>query len=396
MNLASSLYCAYSFFAIFCSQLYIRMSQPAIYSIGTAVPPHRIAQEDHYSILASANGLSRAEGLTLRAIYAKSGIEYRHAVLEEFALPDAPDNIIWHPAGEVAPAGVAARMQVYEEYAPAVATEAVKNCLSRLPSLEADAITHIVTFSCTGMSAPGLDIQLVESLGLRRSVERTCINFMGCYAAINALKSAYHIARSEPDAVILIAGVELCSLHYQKTNETAQMVANALFSDGAAAAIVSGRELEEARSHPALCLKTFYSEFEESASQDMVWRIGNSGFDLRLTPDVPQVVRGNIRGLIDRLLAKAAMSQQELDYYAIHPGGVKILEACEAALGISKAQTESSYAVLKAYGNMSSVTVLFVLKSYMDAMSRTEAGKSILACAFGPGITMESMIATTC
>jgi predicted naringenin-chalcone synthase len=372
------------------------MSNPVIHSIGTAVPPNKIAQEVHYEILQSANGLNRAEKLMLRTIYAKCGIEYRHSVLAEFGRADEPEHVIWHPAGEQDSTSVARRMEVYEEYAGGLCSEAVRDCLGKLPSLKPEQVTHVITFSCTGMYAPGLDIELVEQFGLSRSVERTCINFMGCYAAINALKSACYIAKSEPDAVVLIAGVELCSLHYQKSNEANQMVANALFSDGAAAAVISAKELEPDRVHPAFYLKTFYSEFEPSAASDMVWRIGNAGFDLRLTPEVPAVVSGNIRALVDRLLQRAGMQQEQVDYYAIHPGGTKILEACESALNVSREDNARSYGVLRDYGNMSSVTVMFVLKSYMDSLPKDEVGKNILACAFGPGITMESMIVSTC
>jgi predicted naringenin-chalcone synthase len=372
------------------------MTYPAIHSIGTAVPPHKIAQEAHYDILASANGLNRAEKLLLKTIYAKSGIQYRHSVLAEFGLEDQPEHIIWHPAGHQPSTPIARRMEVYEQYAVGLCGEAVQKCLADLPSVKAADITHVITFSCTGMYAPGLDIELVEKFGLQRNAERTCINFMGCYAAINALKNAYHISRSEPDAVVLICGVELCSLHYQKSNEPNQVVANALFSDGAAAAIISSKDLNADGNHPSFCLKSFYSEFEPNAASDMVWRIGNAGFDLRLTPEVPAVVSTNIRMLVDKALQRTGLTQDQIDHYAIHPGGVKILEACETALGISREDNAASYAVLREYGNMSSVTVLFVLRSYMESLSRAEKGQHIFACAFGPGITMESMIVSTC
>jgi len=372
------------------------MTNPSIQSIGTAVPAYKISQDLHYNLLAAANGLSRAEQLSLKMIYSKCGIEFRHSVLNEFATADQSENRIWHPSGQIPNTPVAERMAVYEEFAAGLCAESVRDALHYLPNFQAREITHVVTFSCTGMYAPGLDIQLVEELHLERSVERTCINFMGCYAAINAFKAAWHIARSQPDAIILIAGVELCSLHYQKSHDPNQMIANALFADGAAAAIISSRELDAKRSHPAFCIRNFYSEFEQSASEDMVWRIGNSGFDLRLSQEVPNVVRENIKALVDKLYEKAGLRQEDIDYYAIHPGGVKILESCEAALGINKQDTNASYEVLRENGNMSSVTVMFVLKKYMDTLPAYETGKNILACAFGPGITMESMILRTC
>ena len=372
------------------------MNQPQIQAIGTANPANKIQQDIHYSILESANGMSREEKLILRKIYSRSGIEHRHSVLQEFSEADNAAHQVFHPSGNYKNTPVSKRMEIYEEHAAGLCETAAMECFAQLPELKKTDITHLIAFSCTGMYAPGIDIQLVEMLGLNRNVERTCINFMGCYAAINALKAAYHIARSEPDAVILLAGVELCSLHYQKSNEPNQVVANALFGDGAAAAIVSAKPLQQDGSGVHFGLKNFYAEFEQSASNDMVWRIGDSGFDLRLTPEVPNIVRDNIAPLLDKLFKKTGLSKDEISYYAIHPGGTKILEACEQALEISKEANGVSYQILKDYGNMSSVTVLFVLREYMRRLNADDKGKNVLACAFGPGITMESMILEVC
>jgi predicted naringenin-chalcone synthase len=215
---------------------------------------------------------------------------------------------------------------------------------------------------------------------------------MGCYAAINALKTAYHIARSEPDAVILLAGVELCTLHYQKNSDSNQLVANALFADGAAAVVVSAAPMENAKGNARYSLKNFYAEFDQSAANEMVWRIGDSGFDLRLTPEVPSIVRENIAPLLQKLFQKTGIGKDEIAYYAIHPGGTKILEACEQALEIGKEENDVSYKILRDYGNMSSVTILFVLKEHLSRLTASDKGKNMMACAFGPGITMESMI----
>lgn len=370
------------------------MIQPRIYAIGTANPEHKISQEHHYSILESANGMSREERLALRKIYTRSGIEYRHSVLSEFSDADKETNEVFHPSGKYENATVSKRMEIFEANAADLCKAAAQDCFNQLPELKLADITHLISFSCTGMYAPGTDIQLVESLGLDRSVERTCINFMGCYAAINALKSAYHIARSQPEAVILLSGVELCSLHYQKSSNPNQIVANALFGDGAAAVVVSAKKLQATGIN--FSLQSFYAEFENSASKEMVWRIGNSGFDLHLTPEVPNVVREHIEPLLQKLFQRTGIRQEDIDYYAIHPGGTKILEACEQALAIPKERNEVSYKILRDYGNMSSVTVLFVLKEYMSRLTEADKGKKVLACAFGPGITMESMILEVC
>lgn len=368
------------------------MNEPNLLAIGTATPANKIAQEQHYSVLETANGMSREEKLILRKIYNRSGIEHRHSVLAEFSSSDTPENVLFHPSGDYENTNIARRMEVFEEHAATLATKAAKNCLEQLPSLTKDSITHVIAFSCTGMMAPGIDIQLVETLGLNRNVERTCINFMGCYAAINALKTAYHIARSQPEAVILLAGVELCTLHYQKNKDPNQVVANALFADGSAAAIVSSKRYENNTGNQHYQLKSFYAEFEQSAANDMVWRIGNSGFDLRLTPEVPNIVREHIAPLLEKLFLKTGISKKNIDFYAIHPGGTKILEVCEESLNITKADNEVSYSILRNYGNMSSVTILFVLKEYLKKLKLEDVGKNMMGCAFGPGITMESMI----
>lgn len=372
------------------------MNSPRIHAIGTATPTHKIAQQHHHSILEAANGLTRMEKLVLHRIYKNSGIESRHSVLPEFSDNDHAENVIFHPSGKYENTSIAQRMQVFEQYAAPLVQQAAEDCFAQLKSFDKQAITHVIAFSCTGMYAPGIDIEVTERMGLRRSVERTCINFMGCYAAINALKTAYHIARSQPEAVILLAGVELCSIHYQKSNEPNQMVANAIFGDGAAAVIVSSKDMEKTDDAVSLCLKDFYAEFEQSAAGEMVWRIGNAGFDLLLTPEVPRVVRGNIEPLINKLFERNNLSKEDIDYYAIHPGGVKILEACEQALGMDKDDNEVSYSVLRDYGNMSSVTVLFVLREHIRHLKEEDKGKQIMACAFGPGITMESMILSVC
>ena len=337
--------------------------------------------------------MDRAEKLKLKKIYSRSGIEYRHSVLEEFGKDDHPDNLLFHPSNHRAETSVAQRMTLFEKHAASLCADAIHNCLKVLESFSVSDITHLVTFSCTGMYAPGLDIQLVESIGLNRNVERTCINFMGCYAGINALKVAHHIVRSQPDAVVLLAGVELCTLHYQKNIGQDQVIANALFADGAAACIVTARKLKKKQQSATLKIQSFYSEFEPAGMNEMVWRIGNFGFDLKLSVYVPGLIKEGISSLVEKLYKQAKISSSDIDYFAIHPGGIKILEACEESLNITPEQNSISYDVLRNYGNMSSVTIFFVLNKYMELMRQADKGKKMLVCAFGPGLTMESMLA---
>ena len=367
------------------------LNSAIIQSIGTAVPPFKISQELHHYILESANGISRGERLLLRNVYKNSGITSRHSVLEEFGNSDAPDNKIFHPAGKSAQVSISRRMEIFESFATELCSEAVTDCLKNF-SLNSAEITHLITFSCTGMSAPGVDISLIEKLSLSRSIERTCINFMGCYAGINALRMAKYIVTSQKDAVVLLCGIEICTIHYQKSMSQDQLIANAIFGDGAAAAIITSTDYKANRLNPGLILDKFYSEYEPSGINEMAWRIGDFGFDLKLSTYVPTLIQNNIAGLISKLFEKAGLNQKNIDWYALHPGGVKILEACEKALNISKQDNSYSYDVLNEFGNMSSVTIFFVLKKYFEKLTTDDSGKNILSCAFGPGLTMESMI----
>jgi alpha-pyrone synthase len=364
-----------------------------INSIGTAVPRFKISQSHHHSILESANGLNRLERLKLKTIYHKSGIDFRFSVLEEFNNEDLPQNEVFHPAGNTSPVPVSKRMEIFDRHASLLAAEAVRACLSNLPSFKLSDITHLITFSCTGMSAPGVDIQLVEILGLRKNVARTCINFMGCYAAISALRLAQSICNADVAATVLLAGVELCTLHYQRSMEDDQILANALFADGAAAAIVSSKSFIKSKSFK---LENFYSEFESAGKSEMVWKIGDHGFDLRLSSYVPGMIKDHISPLIDRMFTSAHLTKDDVSYYAIHPGGIKILEACESALQITKEQNAIAYNVLRNFGNMSSVTILFVLNQWMNTFTEEDSGKKMLSCAFGPGLTMEAMLLEIC
>jgi predicted naringenin-chalcone synthase len=369
------------------------MNHPSIYSIGTALPPYKIAQSAHHDILQSSPDIGRKQKLQIRKIYSRTGIEYRHSVLEEFGRQENADNILFFPTDQHKMTPVSKRMQIYEDCAADLCMDAVKDCLSGLEDFDIARISHIVTFSCTGMYAPGLDIQLVERLSLGKNVERTAINFMGCYAAINAIKSAYYIAKAEPDAVVLIVGLELCTLHYQKNETEDRIVANALFADGAAAAIISSSHIDKTDSGCILSLDSFYAEFESGGREEMAWRIGDYGFDLKLSSYVPDLIEKNIHQMMQKIFDRAGITQDDISFYALHPGGVSILEACEKALGISKEQNKISYDILRDHGNMSSVTILFVLKEYLKKFTKADAGKKLLGYAFGPGLTMESMLA---
>jgi predicted naringenin-chalcone synthase len=211
---------------------------------------------------------------------------------------------------------------------------------------------------------------------------------MGCYAAFNALKLAHHITKADPESCVLMLCLELCTIHFQKGVHRDTLVSNALFADGAAAAIVRS----EAPAHPSVKLKSFHCDLALDGKKDMAWHIANHGFEMTLSSYVPKAIGGGIKSLTDNLLKKINLKREDVQHYAIHPGGRRILEVIEEALGLSKEDNCHAYEVLRDYGNMSSATVLFVINSILQTLTSAHNGNNMLSFAFGPGLTMESLL----
>lgn len=362
-----------------------------ISAIGTANPKYRIPQNDIYKFMLKAFRLNDTNAARLKQIYDHSGIDFRYSVIPDFGETESSNNTFFGKNEDFEPfPGTRERLSIYKDTASSLATEAVNICLKNHTEIRLTSITHLITVSCTGMHAPGIDIEMVEKLGLNRHIERTCINFMGCYGSINALKVSDYICRADPKAKVLIVSVELCTLHFQKENTLDNWVANSLFSDGAAAVIVENSKSINAQKK-VLLLDTFYSEFLNEAKNEMGWYVGDAGFEMKLTSKVSKLIFKHIRSISNKLLSKANLQFHEISRFAVHPGGRKILEAAENALGFSSAANRFGYDILKDYGNMSSATILFVLKKLMDDPEGVDR-ENILGFAFGPGLTVESMI----
>ncbi len=359
-----------------------------ISSIGTAVPPTRINQTATAEFMIRHLGLDDPSQKLLSVLYRASGIQHRHSVISDFAsnLEDFtffPKNDTLEPFPKVGE-----RMRLYEREAIKLSLASVKDCIPK--GFDLQSITHLITVSCTGMYAPGLDIDLVEQLGLRSDIQRTSVNFMGCYAAFNALKIANHIVQSNESANVLVVATELCSIHILKNRDEDSLLSNALFGDGSAAVLVQG----ERKDISQLELSAFYADLAPTGREAMAWKIGDYGFEMKLSKEVPAVIKDGISELTQKLLSKLNLSVDDIDQFAIHPGGKRILEVIEEELNISKAANEPAYEVLKNYGNMSSPTVLFVLKSILQRLAPKNQEDKILSFAFGPGLTLESLLLT--
>ena len=346
--------------------------------VATAVPEfdvHRFFLRYGASLLANdAPRLALFERMVSLA-----GIEHRYSC---FAPADDPSGGAIDRDGTSVQgsfASTARRMDMFETAAPELAEIAVNKLLA---GEDSSLITHLIVTSCTGFSAPGIDLELVQRCGLRTSVERTIVGFMGCYAAINALKLSRHIVRSDPKARVLIVNIELCTLHLREATELEKLISFCLWGDGCAASLVTGEQ-------HGLLLESFHAIVVAERKDLMRWRIRDDGFDMVLSGLVPGAIRETLRNQHPAILG--GRPPGEIDLWAVHPGGRSVLDAVERALKLEPNALAASREVLRQNGNMSSATVMFV----MAEMLKEQSGLLGCGMAFGPGLTTETMMFRT-
>mgnify|MGYP002622388006 CR=1 FL=1 len=360
------------------------MTHLHLQGIGTALPPHRLTQAEAVELHASFCGFDAKKSRTLRALYRRSGVDTRHSVLLDDSRGDLAARQRFYPPssgnGDLGPTTVA-RMAAYETHAPPLAVEAAREALEA-GGVSPDEVTHLVTVSCTGFMAPGVDSAIVHELGLGAAVRRTHVGFMGCYGALAALRVVDSILRAEPEAVPLLCSVELCTLHFSYAWDPELLVANALFSDGAAAAV--GR----AGTPGAWKVVATGTHLLAEAEDAMTWRIGDHGFRMTLSPTIPDLIEGTLRPWLEGWLRDQGLALADVASWAIHPGGPRIVSSCRRALDLPREATAVSEEVLSECGNMSSATVLFILQRMAD---RGVEGPCV-ALAFGPGLAIEATL----
>ena len=340
--------------------------------IATAVPEHDV--HDAFVVFAEQMLVNPRLRAVFRRMVSRADIAHRYSFLDA---QRGSGHFSSHDAREFYRQGnfpnTAQRMKLFEQTAPLLMRKAV----DRLALNEKDrsGITHVLVTCCTGLYAPGLDFEIVDHLGLAPGVERTMVGFMGCYAAINALKLARHIVRSDPNAGVLMVNLELCTLHFQETQDLEQVLSFLVFADGAAASLITAGE-------QGFALDSFKAVMVPETKGLITWKIRELGFDMLLSGQVP--------GELGRALHEGELMAERdgIDLWAVHPGGRSILDAVEKGLDLPADALAASREVLSRYGNMSSATVMFVLREIME---RAQAGQSGCAMSFGPGLTAETM-----
>ncbi len=351
-----------------------------IQSIGIAEAPFKHAQKDILSFMLDMYPEHFDQQDKVARLYDRSEIETRYSAVEDFSLPKSKRNFFL-PEKEP---DIALRMKMYFDIAPELAKKAILHCVQTREQLE--QITHLITVSCTGISAPGLDIMLMRDLNLSPNIHRTSVNFMGCYATIHALKMADAFCKADKNAKVLVVSVELCTLHFQNICDMDQIAASLLFGDGAAAAIISNEQ-------GPFIIDQFYAEVNLQAFEDMSWNITSNGFLMSLSSYIPAIIAEKIEPMLEKALNQVHLKRHEIKHWAIHPGGKKIIQEVAKALGLTEEQTRVSKSVLKDYGNMSSATILFVLYRMMSSVHIEN--EHLFCAAFGPGLTIESMTLRT-
>ncbi len=366
-------------------------------SLETAVPPTVLIQHQARDVFAEQPGLTRLGSRLVRTCFDSAAIDTRHTAVSELTLDAHPDNprFFDHDAGLVLNPSTKSRNELFATEATKLFIEAAKAAVGNCPGLDLADITHVITVSCTGFFNPGPDYKVVRALGLSPAVQRYHLGFMGCYAAFPALRAARQFCEADASAVVLVICAELCSLHLRTSNDPDTIMGSAIFGDGAAAAVVSARE--PAPGQTALTLDHFETVLTPVGEEAMAWNIGDQGFEMVLGSYVPHIIEEHITGALEPLLARVPglgdRPYSDIPLWAIHPGGRAILDKVESKLELREEQMIPARETLRKYGNMSSSTVLFVLKHIMD-MAPTAEAERICSMAFGPGLTVETALFT--
>jgi len=440
--------------------------------IATAVPEIWHSQQYTMNFMKKHLAKDRMTSMILHRLYTNSGIEKRYSVIDEIGegggrgifVDKETDTLLSPPTG--------VRNEIYTEHARKLFVRAARRIFEDRPEISPDIVTHVITVSCTGFYAPGPDLDIVQALGLPASTQRLHVGFMGCYAAIPALRTANAYVKADPDAVVLVVSAELCTLHLQFDSSTDSLLSGCVFADGCAAALVSSRmdfsnhneprktrpdpadfhhdELVDVqstssqkmsdgvtdvkkieaisngsksatdRTKPLLRIDGLFTTVTPNGAEHMAWSIGSNGFDMVLTSYIPDLISSNLNGVLQPIWDQCGLNPDNIDIWAVHPGGKAIVDKVQQQLELHDSQLTASRTVLRDYGNMSSATILFVLKNLMDASVDAEnsdnpsveenqpavvetaskatsndgSPKQVLAMAFGPGLTVETMLLT--
>ena len=350
----------------------------AIIGLGTASPVHRIPQESGVQVVGVKSCIDSKQIRKVEAIYRRTGVSTRGSVLL-----DNPTTMSFYPAAtdsDFRGPTTQRRSERFMEEAPRLAIGSAFQALHHA-KIDPHDITHLVTVTCTGFCAPGIDISLIDELGLPATTQRIQVGFMGCHGAINGLRAAKGLVAQDQNANVLMCSVELCSLHYQYGFTADRIVSGALFADGSASAILAHSE----RNSSMGTLLATGSKLVPNCRDEMTWKIGDFGYEMTLSAKVPLIIEESLNSFLEVWLSQQGLQATDVGGWAVHPGGARILRAVENAMSLKSDALAISRQVLAEHGNMSSATMLFIINRFVEM----KLPKPWLMLGFGPGLEIE-------
>jgi predicted naringenin-chalcone synthase len=360
-----------------------------IISIGTAVPEFGTSQSSVLGFMQAAYNDDTASR-KLNILFHHSGINTRYSVIPDFN-NNKSEHVLFNETQSNP--NVEKRLTIFKEHAVSLAIEAIHNSLKKLNTTVAELEpTHLITVTCTGLYAPGIDAEIIEQLNLPIDIFHTSINFMGCNAAFHALKLGDMIAKTDENAKVLIVCVELCTLHFQPKDDSDNLLSNTIFGDGAAAVVIVSDTDAERNHQGGMAINGFYSLLLSRGKDLMAWNITPVNFEMVLDARVPDFIGDEVDNIVLKAGKKLNITPSAIDKWAIHPGGKKILDTIKKQLQLSDTDLQYSYKVLADHGNMSSPTILFVLNEIMQ--TEHKHNETIFSVGFGPGISIETALFT--
>ena len=354
-----------------------------IHQISTSLPQYRFKQNELRERMKQVVKGTDRDKRIIHQIYSRSGIESRHSVVNDFQ-KSGSHTLFFN--GQGASPGTQSRNDTYIREGRKLFVDVAKKLMSE-SDFKAEEITHLITVSCTGFYAPGPDFDIIRALKLNPKIERYHLGFMGCYATIPALKLADQICKADENASVMVVSVELCTLHFQANPKLDDLLSASVFADGGAGAIVSTKL-------PVLTgyqINGFASALLDKGEADMAWSIGDKGFNMILSSYIPDLLADGLEDFLNPVLKQYELSLGEIDLWGVHPGGRAILDKVRNVLALPENSLTASRSILSQYGNMSSATILFVLKELLEN-SKDNADSRTIAMAFGPGLTLESAL----
>jgi len=365
------------------------LAMSKIISIGTAVPKHGTNQSSILDFMQAAYNDDEASR-KLNVLFSRSGITTRYSAIPDFDIRKKDHSLF---NGNNSVPDVKERLDVFKEHSISLAIEAIQNSVMKLNTTISDfGITHLITVTCTGLFAPGLDAALIEQLNLPNDIFHTSINFMGCNAAFPALKLGDMIAKTDENAKVMIVCVELCTLHFQPKNNSDNLLSNTIFGDGASAVVIVPDKESERMHHGGMVINGFYSLLLNKGRDLMSWDITPVNYEMILDAKIPEFIGDEVNDIVSKAGKKFNISSDQIDKWAIHPGGKKILDTIKKRLELNDSDLQYSYKVLDKYGNMSSPTILFVLNEIFE--TEHKSNETILSIGFGPGLSIETAMFT--